>query len=112
MQADFAMREGRHAVLVDELHRVLDGHHMLRVVSVELVDDGCQGGGLPRARGAGDEYESLFQISQAGDCRRKSQLFHRDDLLGNDPEDGSRALTLDKIIRPKPGQSLDAVGEI
>ena len=47
-----------------------------------------------------------------GDDGRKPELFERENFEGNRPEDPGHRAPLDEDIGAKPGQALDAEGEV
>src|ERR1700692_510624 len=52
------------AILVgmQELYGIFDSEHVVRLIFVYFVDDGCKRGRLARARGTRDQYDSVAQF--------------------------------------------------
>ena len=66
---------------MEELDRVLDGHHVLGLRAVDLVDHRGERGGLARAGGARDEDDAALLHRQLGDHRREVELLDRADRV-------------------------------
>src|SRR3546814_14986026 len=65
--AHLALVDDAPLVLVQELHRVLDGHDVAVAGPVDLVDDGSERGGLPRPGGTRDQDEAALEVSELAD---------------------------------------------
>ena len=82
---------------------------MPRVGAVDLVDDRSQCGRFTGARGACDENKPLVQMAKRTDRRWQFEVFERQDLFWNDPEDCARAVLLVEVVGAKAGEALQAV---
>ena len=74
VESDLTLVDGGQIVGVQVLDRVFDRHDMARTGMVDVVDHGCQGGRLSRARGSGDQDQASHFLGQTGDHLRKPEL--------------------------------------
>ena len=108
----FSLGNGALLVLVNELHRILDGHDVFGVRLVDPIDDRRQGGGFAGTGWTGDQHQPLLQLGEGAERRRNGELLERLDLFGDDPKDGSRAVLLVEKVGAKATYALERVGEV
>ncbi len=99
-----------HAVLVrmQIFDRIFNGHDVLAVFGIDLVDDRRQRGGFAGAGGAGDEDQSPRPLGEFHHRRRQPQLLEAENLEGNGSKRRSHRAALHEDVGTKARQILDS----
>jgi len=99
-------------VFVDKLHGIFNRDDVAFFPVVDVVDHGRERSRLTATRGPCDQHYAFMKHGQLGNNRRQSQLFHRQYLTGNFPEDRPDPPLLLKIIGPIARQIGDFIGKV
>ena len=98
IHAHFALIDDGLLVLVYEFHRVFDGDDVAVAVGIAVVDQGCERGGLARARATNEQHKAAFLHDQFGQHFGQSQRlpawYFRLDIAG---DDGDLAALLEDV---------------
>ena len=87
VEADLALVDDAHPVVVQELDRVLDREDVLGAAAVDVVDQRRERRRLARAGRAGDEDEPARLVGEQLDVLREPELVERPDV-GRDHAEG------------------------
>ena len=87
-----------HLVLVDELDRVLDGHHVAAAVAVDVIDHRRQRGGFARAGRARHQHQSARPHADVLGDLRQHQVVDRLDLDRNRPQHRAHVPALPEAV--------------
>ena len=112
VRSHFALIDDAPLVLVDELDWIFDGEDMPLPLAIDLVDHRREGGGLPRARRAGDEHEAARLLRELGDDGGETQVGERLDVERNLAQHDGDAAALLEAVAAEAREVLDAEREV
>ena len=97
---------------VHVLDRIFDGDDVVRVVAVDLVDDGGERGRLARAGRPGDEDDAVLELADVVKLLRQLQRLQRRHPLGDDAQDDRIRAALREDVHAEARLLRDRVREI
>ena len=109
---DLALVDERQLIAVEELDRILDGHHVRRPCPIDVVDERGQRGALAAAGRAGDEDEPALLGGDLLQNERQPELVDGPDLHRDDAEDQADGAALLEDVAAEPAEAGHAVGEV
>ena len=109
---DLALIDERQLVAMEELDRILDGHHVRGPCPVDVVDQRGERRALAAARRAGDEDEPALLGGDLLQDGGQPELVDGADLHGDDAEDQADGAALLEDIAAEPAEAGHAVGEV
>ena len=96
---------------MEKLDRTLDGEDMARLGLIELFHQRCNGGGFPRACGAGHNEQALSGLHQSAEVWVEIERLERGVSAGKDSNRESHAARGLEQIDATP-HALQGTGEI
>ena len=111
--SDLALVDEAVFVLVDEFDGILDGHDVVVLGCVDVVDHGGEGRGFSGAGGAGDEDEPLGLFAKL-DARpaREAEVVEAADGVRDEAENAAGGSSLEEEVCPEAAHVFHAEGEI
>src|SRR6185437_11412498 len=106
IESDFALRDDRFFMLMNELDRIFHGNDMALVDGIAMVDHGCQRRRLPRAGRSHYQYEAAFGHRDIFDDRGKLQLLNGLNVRFDVTEDQSHITLLPEDVDAEPTEFL------
>ncbi len=97
---------------MDELHRVLEGDHVLLAAAVDEIDHGGQSRGLAAPGGTGDQDEALRQFAEIGHHLRHPELLETQDGGRDQTKNRADPAEISKEIDPESGDARQRESEI
>jgi hypothetical protein len=112
VRPDFALVDQALLRFMHEFDRVLDGQDVAVVVFVDVIDHRRQRRRLARTGRPGDQHDAARVLGNFLEDFRAVQLFQRQHLGRNGPEDGGGAALLVEGIDPETRQVGNLEGEV
>src|SRR5206468_8332995 len=108
----FSLRDGTALVVVHEFDWFLDGHHVLRKILIDVVDQRSLRRCFAGTGRASDKDEAAAQVSKLFYDYWNPQLLQRGNLGGNQTKNCTVTIRLLEIVTPKARGLVHFVGKI
>ena len=97
---------------IGEFDRILNGKNMFGPAVVDVVHQGGQGGGFPRASGAGHKNQAPWFAAGVHHHGRQGQLFRGRNMVAEGAQASGIGASLPVGINAETGDSLQSIGTV
>ena len=97
---------------IGEFDRILNRENMFSTVFIDVVENGCQGGGLAGSGWSGHQHQSFRRAADLLHDRGQAQGLHVRNGIAKGAQAGGIGAPLPVHIHPKPGNPLESVGAV